>query len=200
MDKALKQRLLGAAMLVSLMVIFLPLVLDGGDHRKTMETQIPVGREMPDLTVHDPQRLHLTATPVLSNTVSKIAESSQKTESLNDESTFDVADVTTAKTISVSKPAVIDKKENTDIGLDEARRVKAWVLQLASFKENRNANNLRDKLRKKGYKAYSEKRGGLTRVFVGPDLNKENVDRWKKTLNKELKLSGLVRRSYPSDD
>lgn len=200
MDKALKQRLLGAAMLVSLMVIFLPLVLDGGDHRKTMETQIPVRPEMPDLTVHEPQRLHLTATPVLSNAVSKIVESAQKTENLNDEPAFDVADVTTAKTISVSKPTLIDKKENTDIGLDEARRVKAWVLQLASFKENRNANNLRDKLRKKGYKAYSEKRGGLTRVFVGPDLSKANVDRWKKTLNKELKLSGLVRRSYPSDD
>lgn len=186
MDKALKQRLLGAVMLVSLMVVFLPLVLDGGDHRKTMQTLIPPRPGLPNMQINEPQRLHLTAAPELD-----IVEVESVSLSESEPEPEPVAD-------PIAKP-VAPAAGNKAVGLDSERRVKAWVLQLASFKQTKNANGLRDKLRKGGYKAYSEKRNGLIRVFVGPDLDKSKVEGWKKALKQQFKLSGLIKRSYPGD-
>jgi len=76
-----------------------------------------------------------------------------------------------------------------------------WTLQVASFKERANAEKLRDKLRKGGYKAYIKFRHDveptMIRVFVGPVLERKSIDDIKATISKQYKLEGVVVRYLP---
>ena len=77
----------------------------------------------------------------------------------------------------------------------------SWALQVASFKERENAENLRDRLREGGFKAYIKYRldvePKMVRVFVGPVLEREEIDKLKADINKQYKLEGVVVRYLP---
>jgi DedD protein len=81
--------------------------------------------------------------------------------------------------------------------LDQQGVPTGWTLQLASFKERTNAVALQQRLKKLGYKAYIRNKGDLSKVFVGPDLQKKVIERLKAELKRKLKLDGLVLRFRP---
>ena len=60
----------------------------------------------------------------------------------------------------------------------------------------KNANALRDKLRKAGYSAYVEARSknGKTsyRVRIGPELDMSKLEKMKATLKKQQGLDGFI--------
>ncbi|MES2142523.1 MAG: SPOR domain-containing protein [Pseudomonadota bacterium] len=72
----------------------------------------------------------------------------------------------------------------------------AWVLQVADFKENSDANSLLQSLQKNGFKAYSRQvrvmAGPITRVFVGPEIKSEQIKLLETRLNKEMQLKSTV--------
>lgn len=74
--------------------------------------------------------------------------------------------------------------------------VTGWAVQLGSFSVQKNALNLRDRLRKKGHASFVEeyKRNGKTsyRVRVGPELTRELANELKTKLKAETKLDGFV--------
>ncbi|MBF7073121.1 SPOR domain-containing protein [Glaciecola sp. MH2013] len=71
-----------------------------------------------------------------------------------------------------------------------------WVVQLGSFGNQKNVNELLKKLDKAGYRAFSRKvrtsGGELTKVFVGPELVRENLDNALPHLKQTTGLSGKV--------
>ena len=73
---------------------------------------------------------------------------------------------------------------------------KAWVLQLADFKESSGSNSLTQALRQKGFKAYTRQimlpTGQVTRVFVGPETNADKIKLLATRLNKEMQLKPTV--------
>ena len=75
-----------------------------------------------------------------------------------------------------------------------------WAIQLGSFGNSENAISLRDGLREKGYTAFVQAAynndGAVTRVFVGPELYREEVEAIRTRLHSETSLDGLVVR-YP---
>lgn len=71
-----------------------------------------------------------------------------------------------------------------------------WVVQLGSFGNQKNVNDLLRKLEKAGYRTFSRKvqtsAGRLTKVFVGPELDKEKLDLALPHLKQTTGLTGKV--------
>jgi DedD protein len=71
-----------------------------------------------------------------------------------------------------------------------------WVVQLGSFRHKKNVQELLNRLDKAGYRAFSRpvktNSGTLTKVFVGPDLQKGNLENALSHLKELTKLQGRV--------
>ena len=71
-----------------------------------------------------------------------------------------------------------------------------WVVQLGSFRHQKNVQELLNLLEKAGYRAFSRpvktNSGTLTKVFVGPDLQKRNLEEALSHLHGLTKLQGRV--------
>jgi DedD protein len=109
---------------------------------------------------------------------------------------------------SPSKAAVIQKTSKTgqaarkqDIKLDQRGLPEPWVLQVASFSQEKNADTLVAKLKKNGYKAFftseKNKEKTLSRVFVGPKFKKTELDKMRKEIDKTYKVKSLIVRYEP---
>ena len=71
-----------------------------------------------------------------------------------------------------------------------------WVVQLASFSREANAESLRAKLVAKGFAAFIEKTGSMYRVRVGPMSGQQQARDLRATLKLAVNLQGVVVR-YP---
>ena len=118
----------------------------------------------------------------------------QATPAMVDENRVDVEP---AEQIPIprTKPGASENDSNGErLGLT------VWAIQLGSFAKSENALGLRDRLREKGYTAFVQtaypKEGAVTRVFVGPELYREEADSVRDRLHSETTLDGLVVR-YP---
>jgi len=104
---------------------------------------------------------------------------------------------------------VIKKSElNTDIPnppskpvikkIKQQNQAKAWVIQLGTFADKDNANNLIKKLQGKGFNAYSKQQKSANKyiyqVFVGPETDYNKTKAWLKNLQDSFKLKGLIIR------
>lgn len=78
----------------------------------------------------------------------------------------------------------------------EASSIHAWALQLGSFSKEINAKSMRDKLRAKGYASYVDVQKKPNRVIyrvrIGPELNKQQLEKLKSTLLKKEKMKSMV--------
>ena len=184
MDEKLKQRMVGAAVLVSMAVIFLPMVLETASdtHESITESNVPPqpkgafqSRIVPatEAELQDPQRSALppAAAPSTEQPPAETRVPAQKQ---------------TARKQPV--------KQVTG-GLT------AWVVQLGSFSETGNAVGLLNRLRAKGYAAFVETvkldGGRSTRVYIGPELLRARALKAQKQLEREFGMKGLVVR-YPA--
>jgi DedD protein len=197
MDERLKQRLVGAAVLVSAAVIFVPMILDrGSDPDETVsDSNLP---PRPQHTFRSRivavQEAEVRVPPAVRETptASPAAEPSPpepRTPPANRPAKADARDKPTAA------PALAEPGQQAQSGLT------AWAVQLGSFSERENATELRDRLRAKGYTAFVESvrlQGSRSmRVYVGPELLRSKATESQERLRKEFGMEGLVVR-YPS--
>lgn len=77
----------------------------------------------------------------------------------------------------------------------------AWVVQLGAFRNEANVQTLKSKLNKAGYvvitKKISVKTGMLTKVYVGPELDKTVLEKALPQLTKLTKLAGKITKYQP---
>lgn len=75
----------------------------------------------------------------------------------------------------------------------------AWLIQLASFSVEKNAQSLLSRVNKLGYKANIDsvktKNGQLYRLRIGPEYERDRVDKMVKDLSEKLKLKPQVIRN-----
>ncbi len=178
-EKAVKQRIVGAIVLVALAVIFIPMLLPGDRGRDFTEID-PVIPDKPasienlkvleiDKPVPPPPPRTVIRRPV-------------------DEAT---------PPSSVPEPVVpADAAAPEPAPKQEA--VRTWAVQVGSFSNRKNALRLRDKLRAKGYAAFVEKLSTASkvvyRVRVGPEVKRNDAVALQKELQNKMKLKGLVVR------
>ncbi len=76
----------------------------------------------------------------------------------------------------------------------------AWVVQLGTFSNVKTAVDLRERLRKAGYSAFTEQvntpQGVALRVRVGPEIDRAASQALVERLSKETGQSAIV-MSYP---
>ena len=214
MDDGIKQRLIGAVVLLALVVIFLPVLFD----RETLEpidrrSQIPPAPELEVIVVQPPQRPQV-ASPAPPPKEMFIPEGGDEQErdlpkaaALETEATKSIKPKVTTKKLAVKKvpaqaPQVdVTKVQLEDAKLDEHGVPSAWVIQVATFSEHKRAVTMRDELIKKSHPAYIREvvsQGeNLTRVYVGPKLNRSLLEKVKSQIDKEYQIKSLILQLNP---
>ncbi len=193
MDERLKKRLVGATVLVSLVVIFVPMLLEDEPVIETgiYKTNIPPKPERDFSSRVVPAEDEKLATPPASHRP-EIVPLKPMPEPEVVEKAEPPAPPEMAETAESTPPAVAPR-----VGLS------AWVIQVGSFSNRDNAEKLVQQIREMKYAAFMEQADvdGKThyRVKVGPEVDRALADKMLISLNKDLKalnLKGEV-KSYP---
>lgn len=196
MNDQLKQRLVGAIVLVSLAVIFLPMVFkgDGGELDNKAVPPEPDYRFPPPKETPKPP-------PMASTPIVPIGDSGSEKASTKSADQSPVVQATNESEPEekISEPVAVTPKAQKKQAARPGQ-VEAWIVQVGSFTSEPNAISLRDRLRRLGFATFVEAVKGnkvmAYRVRVGPELTRELADKLKTDVEKKAGLKGLV-QSYP---
>lgn len=186
----MKQRLVGAVVLVSLAVIFIPMLLDGGKQEgmPTFGSNIP---EKPDYHF-EPLEIPLQPVEPIPEDRPQLIEESEPAPA-KPVPPAEAKPSPAAKRKPIAKPKPESKPE---VASTPATEPVGWVVQVGSFSQADNAMALRDKLRGAGFTAFVEKlktgEGTVYRVRVGPELRREAAEAQLEKLKRTQQLDGIV--------
>jgi DedD protein len=202
LDKGLKQRMVGALVLVALAVIFLPMLLSRENEMRRVvvdappmpQASAPVEIIVEPAEVIEPEVLPQEPVPV--------EESQAQTVEVPDMPEPPVQTPVPVAPPSQSAPAkpeqqVVTAPAQPEGRLDANNLPISWSVQLASLSSRSGAENLQKTLRSQGYNAYIRTFDGMNRVFVGPLIERAEAERLRDQLNRQHKLSGFVVRFQP---
>lgn len=216
----LKQRIVGALVLISLAVIFVPMLFDEPHTERTSKTiELPEEPAFPSVDVSEPadQPAPVEESPAFTVEEQSPADQVPAANTMSEPVAVDAPEPKPApapeqQPVAITEPqpepAPVREKEPAKAA-DSGTSVKpeenveysralegAWLVQLGSFGNAENASRLRDKVREKGYAAYTQsvERGDmtLTRVFSGPFVNEDEARSAKSRLDKSFSLNSLV--------
>lgn len=192
MATAFQNRLVGTIIVVALAVIFLPEVLDGEKRRSQDRFEvIPERPQMKDVVAteefpFDEVQSSVTREIEIVNEVPVDEEATTiTTEQIEIDSTINSTGNRTVQ--STSEPVMEPKKETAQAG---------WVVQLGSFRHQKNVRELLRKLEQAGYRVFTRpiqtSSGRLTKVFVGPDLDQSKLQKAVPHLKEITGLQGRI--------
>jgi DedD protein len=208
-DDSLKKRLIGATVLVSLVVIFVPMLL---------EDEPIVSTELEDVVIPEQpvgdfsSKLLPLETEGLSQPLVEEPIPFQEDEGTEDVVTDKGEDVAVAQpevaTTQEQKPEPAQKPEPEQKPVTPKKDedapmvgISGWVIQVGSFSQRDNADKLVKELQGKKYAAFTDQvdLGGkiLHRVLIGPEADKARAEKMLVDLNKLLaakKLAGKIKR------
>ncbi len=199
-------------MLVSLAVIFVPMLFDEPHSERTSSSiNIPEEPPFPEVDAPEPPAADAPAyrleesgepEPVRDSGTQQQVQRVDEVEEPVSETLPDPAPEAQPAEPVAQEPAPTPEPESqeSDQQADSAEYAGsldgAWVVQLGSFGSADNARNLRNKIRDQGYNSHLQKiqRGDttLTRVFSGPFAEKAEAERAKRALDREFGLNSLV--------
>ena len=198
MTSALKNRLVGTIIVVALAVIFLPDFLDG-KKQTNREPFVSVPANPPKKPIVEPEpfpseRVAKAAVPAVEIEYETAIDDEPMVSSRDEDSGASVTQAPKEKVFeeqdNLASQTVIDNKgaaADDDAG---------WVIQLGSFRHEKNVKALLAKLERAGYRAFSRKiqtsSGPLNKVFVGPDLDKNKLESALPHLKELTGLKGKV--------
>ncbi|WP_223503103.1 SPOR domain-containing protein [Pseudomonas sp. GL-RE-29] len=217
LDKAYKQRMVGALVLVALAVIFLPMLFSRQDEQRQVTVEAPAAPQapaMPQVQVEPvvvPEPQALPQEPVPSD-----EEIAQQEAPAVPSAPAATAPAPTAKPVAPPAPAPVPalaakpstapaqpitaapgKPDTTQSRVDANGLSVSWSVQLASLANRESAEKLQKTLRSQGYNAYIRSADGKNRVFVGPLIERAEADRLRDLLNRQQNLKGFVVRFQP---
>jgi len=197
---ALKNRLVGTIIVVALAVIFLPDFLDG-KKQTNREPFVSVPANPPKKPIVEPEsfpseRVAKAAVPAV-----EIQDETALDDDLDSSGAGESGRAGEATTATA--PAVKTFEEEDNLASQTVVNTKSvadddagWVIQLGSFRHEKNVKALLTKLEKAGYRAFSRKiqtsSGPLNKVFVGPDLDKKKLESALPHLKELTSLKGKV--------
>lgn len=223
MDNLVKQRVIGAVVLVALAVIFIPMLLESPE-----EELGPVGSNLPDrpemsvrdriepLTLpepppeSDPAQMVLEPPPVDGLTAGDAGSAEAPQPPATEPAPVPMAPAEPATPLVpeapvqpppvATAPPVPPPAAAPQSAPEPAKPLSGWVVQLAALSNKDNAMALRERLRGLGYTAFVEEtktaQGTQFRVRVGPELERSNADNLRARLEQQVQIKGIVMR-YP---
>ncbi|WP_460117948.1 SPOR domain-containing protein [Pseudomonas sp. H3_G09] len=210
LDKAYKQRMVGALVLVALAVIFLPMLFSRQDEQRQVTVEAPAAPQpsampqvqMDPVAVPEPQALPQEPVP----TDEEVAEETAPAAPAAPAPTIPAQIARPATPPPVAKPipapaqpitSATSKPDTTQSRVDANGLSVSWSVQLASLSSRASAESLQKNLRSQGYNAYIRSADGKNRVFVGPLIERAEADRLRDLLSRQQNLKGFVVRFQP---
>ncbi|AYG44156.1 SPOR domain-containing protein [Pseudomonas sp. Leaf58] len=210
LDKGMKQRMVGALVLVALAVIFLPMLFTREDEMRQVRVEAPQAPAMPSLP-------EVKVEPVVVPEPQVIPEQPQQAPVVVNESTAPAS--TPSQPITPSPQTQVQVQPAKPQAPAPAAKVEAkpaaapapaapskidvnglpvsWSIQLASLSNRAGAEKLQQTLRSQGYNAYIRSAGGMNRVYVGPLIERAEAERVRDAINRQNSLKGFVVRFQP---
>lgn len=193
LDAKSKYRLIGAGLLLGSSAVLLPLILDG-ERPESLDVQISVPErpEFPEVAIAPVQpvsEMEIPDEPVDVNSI-ELLPSDPETQPVKPVAKEPVR-VVSEPEAKPAEPVLKVTKEPVPIG-------ERWTLQVATFGKQDNATRTLKKLKDAGYPAYVMTTNSLFKVFVGPELKREESEKMKQKVQKEFKLSGIVVKYSPN--
>jgi DedD protein len=197
-DTIVKQRLVGALILLALGVVFWPIIFVR-EPSQVAAVSVAVPPEPPvDLSVlPEPDNLGLRRGGVaqvqeLSDadvTMAQLSEEGEMDSLPSSDSVIPIPDPSAAST-TLGQPA-----------LDDDGLPIAFTLQVATMAKKERAEALRDQLVEKGYKGYLKRLRRddkvLYRVLVGPRYTREELEPIKLAIDESWRVESLIMRYLP---
>ncbi|MFJ4054061.1 MULTISPECIES: SPOR domain-containing protein [unclassified Pseudomonas] len=213
LDKGMKQRMVGALVLVALAVIFLPMLFTREDEMRQVRVEAPQAPAMPSLP-------EVKVEPVAVPEPQPLPQEPQQAPVVVNESSAPVATPSQPITPSPQTQAQVQPKPQAPepaakpqaqaaatpapaASASPASKIDAnglpvsWSIQLASLSNRAGAESLQKTLRSQGYNAYIRSAGGMNRVYVGPLIERAEAERLRDAINRQQKLKGFVVRFQP---
>ncbi|WP_342624769.1 SPOR domain-containing protein [Pseudomonas alkylphenolica] len=219
LDKVVKQRMVGALVLVALAVIFLPMLFSREDEMRQVRVEAPEAPAAPSMPQVQVEPVPVPEPQVLP----------EENPVIVDESTAPVQAPSTpiapapvavpvpapapapapavaakpatpppaAKPQTQPAPAVASATKPAVGKIDANGLPVSWSVQLASLSNRAGAENLQKTLRSQGYNAYIRSAGGMNRVYVGPLIERAEAERLRDVISRQQKLNGIVVRFQP---
>jgi DedD protein len=189
LKKRARRRLIGAITLVTLMVVVLPMLLDGEPKpvSQDINIQIPAqnGGSFASRVIPVPEKTSTAEAAVKPQQTETVAPPPPPAPKPG-------ADKEPAKTAGQEKPEKIATAENKSTAESKSG---AYVVQLAAFAHKDNAKQLQQKLSASGIRSYTEvlktAHGEKIRVRAGPYENRDAAEKVLDQL-KALGLNGVV--------
>lgn len=225
LDKVVKQRMVGALVLVALAVIFLPMLFSREDEMRQVRVeapQAPAAPSMPQVQVEpvavpEPQVLpdenpvivdestapvQAPSTPIAPAPAAVPAPTPAPAPAPAPVPAPAVAakpatPPPAAKPEVKPAPAVATAAKPAAGKIDANGLPVSWSVQLASLSNRAGAESLQKTLRSQGYNAYIRSAGGLNRVYVGPLIERSEAERLRDVISRQQKLNGIVVRFQP---
>lgn len=189
----LKQRLVGAFVILSLAVIFLPMIFDNPHEvNKVTIEPVPPKPNIQNIVIEKPKRPSF-----------KVVEIDPVDNKIKKQKQISAATVVT-KALSETKPAVAEIKRQKSVKSVQLKPVVShlpifkniWMVQLGTFTNTKNAYALRDRLRKDGFDGHAKdieiKGKKAVRVFSGPFVNRNKAEKAKKKLDGKYNVKSLI--------
>ncbi|MFK8329451.1 SPOR domain-containing protein [Pseudomonas sp. BJa5] len=224
LDKVVKQRMVGALVLVALAVIFLPMLFSREDEMRQVRVEAPEAPAAPDMPQVQVEPVAVPEPQVLPEEQPVIVEQSTAPAQAPSAPIAPIAPApaavpapapapapaVAAKPVSpppAPKPeAKVEAKPAATVAtaakpaagkIDANGLPVSWSIQLASLSNRAGADNLQKTLRSQGYNAYIRSAGGMNRVYVGPVIERAEAERLRDVISRQQKLNGIIVRFQP---
>ncbi len=190
LDERLKQRLLGGAVLVALMVIFVPMLIEEPiDQQIVSDHTLPVKPQSFQAEPSQPEPVRENHHPERSPTAAPAQETN---------ASVPVTQTAPPVELHPAEPQAPDTTPQADAPVRPSPS--AWMIQVASLTREDNARKLVEDLRKADLPAQMEtaRIDGKThyRVRVGPEVDHRLAEQMVEKIHKQFKLKPKLMR-YP---
>ena len=215
MNDVLKQRLVGALILLALGVVFWPIIfVQPGDRPAAEQASIPPRPEVNTVPIEPPDQVGLRPpVDVEARSVSGIQAARPEQPPATTESTIS-EEAEEPEPAAAATPVPLPTPEPTPTPAPRTREAPpeklvmdsqgvpvAWILQVASVSSAEKAEQLRQQLLDKDQKAYTRKikRDGreLYRVYIGPKFERERLESLQSEVDREFGVKSLIVRYVP---
>lgn len=202
----LKQRIVGAIVLVALAVIFLPMLFKQEDAVREVVVQAPAMPETPavaqfpvaEVAVPEPVLDDSWDEPLITQTPAQ-SEPSPDAPVPVQVPIADPQPIAMQPVVSQQEQPVVQKSAPQPVapGIDKNNLPVSWSVQLASLTNKDNAQALRDSYRSKQYNAYMRSANGAHRVLIGPLVKQTEAQEMCKRLKSREGQDCFVVRYEP---
>ncbi len=213
MNNVLKQRLVGALILVALGVVFWPIIFVEPEARGGLRADIPPRPGVDTSPMEKPSPAGRRPSPALLGQDQGVLATPDSKPEVEPAERDDVPSAEPVEPAAPAPPVRAESRSEDEIAsaardeapvqprLDAQGVPIAWMLQVVSVSRKDSAESTRQGLSELGYKAYvktGEVNGKTVyRVYVGPKFDRAKLEAIQGDIDKRFGVKSMVRRYYP---